>query len=134
MGVSAKGKEASIVETLNESLEDSLVSRHAGSRALSELHAAPSSWQNVTGAFVGDSAFSRDLESLLIDGLIERSADDYSDAKLTSLGVKVAALAEKRGILFYQTYPEKWENMRLSLSSGRVATLKSGRKIIVSRK
>lgn len=132
LGVSVKGKEASIVESLNESLEESLISRHAGSRALAELHLAPSSWHTVVSAFGGDSMFSQDIGGLLTDGLIERSAEDFSDAMLTSLGVKVALLAEKRGMLISQTHSDKWERMREDLTSGRVVKLKNGRKFIVS--
>lgn len=122
LGSDVAGKEASIAQVLNESLEESLVSKHGRSRSLSELYKVPETWKYVTARFDGEASFLRDVEGLLSDGLIERHDTDFSDAKLTSLGKKVASLAEKRNQLFYQVKPEIWTDMRDSLRDGHTRT------------
>lgn len=116
LGPAAKGKEEPIAEILRSSQHELLVAKHGSTRTLSELYLMPETWGALVKEFGKTSAFIRDIEGLLEDGLVEKKYRGYRNAKLTELGRQIAQQAEANGSLFSQKKKGFWEMTRARLA------------------
>lgn len=116
LGPAAQGKEEPIAQILRQTQRELLIAKHGRTRTLSELYLAPETWPQVVARFGKDESFIRDIEGLLEDGLAEKKYRGYSRAKLTKLGLEIAAEAEAAGGLFSQKSKHFWERARKALA------------------
>lgn len=116
LGAEGRGKEQPIAEILRESQQDLMVAKLGGSRSLAELYVSPDTWIAISRKWAKDEIFIRDIEALLEDGLVEKKFRGYRHCKLTPLGIQIAEIAEKQGLLFNQIRPEFWERAHEELA------------------
>ena len=109
IGVAAKGKEQPISSILRDSQTDLLVHKHGSTRALSELFVSPDTWRDVVERWGTYSAFVKELDGLISDGLALKPDDDLNLIKLTSFGEQVAKQAEEKRLLFSQKKKAFWQ-------------------------
>ena len=108
LGAEGRGKEEPIANILRDSQLEIIVAKLGGTRVLAELYVSPKTWEAIVHRWSNNQKFIRDIEALLDEDLIEMKSQDYSSCKLTSLGIKIAQIAESKGSLFNQKKREFW--------------------------
>jgi hypothetical protein len=119
LGSAGFGKEAPIQDILREFQIESIVTKLGSTRSLSELYLASNTWPQLTQLWAGDSVFSEDIQSLIAEGLVEKRGKGYIFCTLTDLGMKVAKLAEAKGLLWSQIHNAHWKDERARLAEAQ---------------
>ena len=115
LGMRKEQDQTAVAEILEKSSIEVLVYKHGTRRTLSELFLCKKMWPQVVEKWQENNSFIKSTYALVEDGLIVKS-ENYASAKLTDVGIKVAKIAESRGLLFSQKKKVRWEETREELA------------------